>query len=279
MNDSYELFIPKCEIQNLTRRMLLNKVALVTGSTSGIGLDVIKALAREGAAVCMHGLGDEKTIQAQIEGIRATGAKVMYSNADLRKPAEIRAMVTQVVEAYGTIDILHNNAGIQHVAALESFPEEKWDAIMDVCLNSFFHASKAVIPLMKRAGWGRIINTGSMHALVASPYKSAYNAAKHGVNGLTKTLALELARDNITVNSICPGYVLTDLIKNQIKDQAKVRGISEERVVEDVLLADQPTKRFVDPKDIASLVLHLCGPHSSSFTGSCLSIDGGWTAR
>jgi 3-hydroxybutyrate dehydrogenase len=259
--------------------MLASKVALVTGSTSGIGLEVLRVLAGQGANVCMHGLGDKDVIKANIEGIRALGAKVIYSDADLRKPEEIRGMVAQCVAAFGSLSILHNNAGIQHVAAVESFPEDKWNDIMDVCLNSFFHASKAAIPHMKKEGWGRIINTGSMHALVASPYKSAYNAAKHGVNGFTKTLALELARDNITVNSICPGYVLTDLIRNQIKGQAKVRGISEERVVEEVLLADQPTKSFVDTKDIAALVLHLCGPHSSSFTGSCISIDGGWTAR
>lgn len=259
--------------------MLASKVALVTGSTSGIGLEVLKALAGQGASVCMHGLGDPGTIEANIKSIKDTGAKIIYSAADLRKPNEIRGMVKQCVDEFGALHILHNNAGIQHVAAVESFPEDKWNDIMDICLNSFFHASKAAIPHMKSAGWGRIINTGSMHALVASPYKSAYNAAKHGVNGFTKTLALELARDNITVNSICPGYVLTDLIRNQIKDQAKVRGISEERVVEDVLLADQPTKKFVDPRDIAALVLHLCGAHSSSFTGSCISIDGGWTAR
>lgn len=260
--------------------MLAGKVALVTGSTSGIGLAVVKALAGAGANVAMHGLGDPaeiKKLRDQIAG--ETGAKVFWHGADLRKPKEIRDLVAAVADQLGGLDILHNNAGIQHVAPVASFPEDKWDDIMAVCLHSNFHASKAAIPYMQKAGWGRIINTGSMHALVASPFKSAYNAAKHGVAGFTKTLALELAKSNITVNAICPGYVLTDLVKNQINDTARIRGIPVESVINDVLLADQPTKQFVKTEDIAALVLHLCGPNSSSFTGACLSIDGGWTAR
>ncbi|KAG1667132.1 hypothetical protein FOA52_004127 [Chlamydomonas sp. UWO 241] len=260
---------------------LVGKVALVTGSTQGIGLEVLRALAGAGCSVGMHGLGDPKTIADTRAKVASDfGTKVHLSSADLRKPSEIRDMVKSTANAFGgQLDILVNNAGIQFVSPVADFPEDKWDDIMAICLNSTFHASKAALPYMTAANWGRIVNTGSMHALVASPYKSAYNAAKHGVAGFTKTLALELAKTNITCNSICPGYVLTDLILKQIDDTARVRGIPRESVINDVLLLDQPTKRFVDPKDVAALVLHLCGPNSSSFTGACLSIDGGWTAR
>ncbi|KAF5832827.1 hypothetical protein DUNSADRAFT_11166 [Dunaliella salina] len=261
-------------------RFLAGKAALVTGSTSGIGLAVLKALAGAGANVGMHGLGDPKVIAKLRDEIAAeSGAQVAYSAADLRKPAEIREAIKSVAGELGGLDILHNNAGIQFVSPVEVFPEEKWDAIMDVCLNSTFHATKAALPYMIQAGWGRVINTGSMHALVASPYKSAYNAAKHGVAGFTKTLALEVAQKNITVNAICPGYVLTDLVRNQISSTARIRGIPEGSVISDVLLADQPTKQFVRPEDIGAFVLHLCGPNSAAFNGACLSIDGGWTAR
>lgn len=261
--------------------MLAGKVALVTGSTQGIGLAVLKALSGAGAHVAMHGLGEPGAIEAAKKKVMdvSTGGHFMFSDADLKKPAEIRDMVSRVADQLGGLDILVNNAGIQFVSPVKDFPEDKWDDILAVCLNSTFHASKAALPYMQKAGWGRIINTGSMHALVASPYKSAYNAAKHGVAGFTKTLALEVAKEGITCNAICPGYVLTDLIRNQIKDTARVRGIPEESVINDVLLADQPTKQFVQPVDIGGLVLHLCGPHSNSFTGACISIDGGWTAR
>eukprot|EP00798_Chlamydomonas_sp_ICE-L_P006281 gene6281-2912_t len=265
--------------------MLAGKVALVTGSTSGIGLAVLKALAREGADVAMHGLGEPSVIadlKKNLEKVLAEsggGGRLLYDDADLKKPAQIRDMVSRVADKLGGLDILVNNAGIQYVSPVKDFPEDKWEDIFAVCLHATFHASKAALPHMQKAGWGRIINTGSMHALVASPYKSAYNAAKHGVAGFTKTLALEVAKDNITCNAICPGYVLTDLIRNQIADTARVRGIPEESVINDVLLADQPTKKFVKPEEIGALVLHLCGPHSASFTGACLSIDGGWTSR
>ncbi|KAL6759925.1 hypothetical protein V8C86DRAFT_2563919 [Haematococcus lacustris] len=261
-------------------RFLAGKAALVTGSTSGIGLAVIKALAGAGADVALNGIASSQEVQRLRDQIAAeTGVKVVYADADLRKPAQIRDAVKRVADELGRLDIVHNNAGIQFVAPVESYPEDKWDAIMDVCLNSTFHVTKAALPYMLQRGWGRVINTGSMHSLVASPFKSAYNAAKHGVAGFTKTLALEVATKGVTVNAICPGYVLTDLVKNQIKDQAKTRGVTEDQVISQVMLADQPTKQFVKPEDIAGLVLHLCGPHSSSITGACLSIDGGWVAR
>eukprot|EP00199_Chlamydomonas_sp_CCMP681_P007104 CAMPEP_0119108014 /NCGR_PEP_ID=MMETSP1180-20130426/13016_1 /TAXON_ID=3052 ORGANISM="Chlamydomonas cf sp, Strain CCMP681" /NCGR_SAMPLE_ID=MMETSP1180 /ASSEMBLY_ACC=CAM_ASM_000741 /LENGTH=265 /DNA_ID=CAMNT_0007093577 /DNA_START=17 /DNA_END=814 /DNA_ORIENTATION=- len=261
-------------------RFLAGKSALVTGSTSGIGLVVLKALAGAGCNVAMHGFGDQQQLKKIQDNIAAEhDVKVVFSDADLRNPLAIQDLVARVAGEFGSMDILHNNAGIQFVGPVETYPEEKWDAILDVCLSATFHCSKAVLPHMRHAGWGRIINTGSMHSLVASPYKAAYNAAKHGVAGFTKTLALELAQTQITVNCICPGYVLTDLVRNQIEDTARARNMAPERVMTEVMLADQPTKRFVAPEDIAGLVLHLCGPHSSSITGACLSIDGGWTSR
>lgn len=264
-----------------TSAILKGKVALVTGSTQGIGLAVLKALAGAGANVAMHGL---PTAPEAINGRREAlgkefGVDVMYSDADLRNPQQIKDMVKSVQDKFGRLDILVNNAGIQHVAAVHELPDDKWADILAVCLSATFHTTKAALPGMMASGWGRIINTGSMHALVASPYKSAYNAAKHGVAGFTKTVALEVATKGITVNAICPGYVYTDLVRNQVEDTARVRGIPIESVVRDVMLADQPSKQFVKPEDVAALALHLCGPHSSSFTGACISIDGGWTAR
>ena len=229
----------------------------------------------------MHGLLPADAAQTATAALSAEfGVRVSFSGADVTRPVEIAAMVAAVqAENGGRLDILCNNAGIQHVAPLVDFPADKWDAILAVCLSAPFHATKAALPAMVAAGWGRVINTGSMHALVASPYKSAYNAAKHGVAGLTKTAALEVARTGVTVNAVCPGYVLTDLIKKQIGDQARARGIPEERVVEDVLLADQPTKRFVRVEEVGALVRFLCGDEAGSITGACLSNDGGWTAR
>jgi len=228
----------------------------------------------------MHGLVPELELKEKSSQIEMeTGSKVEYSNADLRDPAAIRDMVTAVVDRHSRLDILCNNAGIQYVAPVEDFPEDKWDAVIDVVLNSTFHASKAALPYMLRNGWGRIINTGSMHALVASPYKSAYNAAKHGVAGFTKTLALEVATKGITVNAVCPGYVLTELIEKQLENQAVTRGISKDRVIDEILLADQPIKRFVKPEEVGALVRHLCSEDAAALTGACLSIDGGWTAR
>lgn len=241
---------------------------------------MVKALAGAGCNVVVHGLGERDSMEALTASIgQDAGVKTIYSSADLRRPDEIRHMVKDAAQRLGGLDILCNNAGIQHVSPVTSFPEDKWDDIIAICLSSAFHTTKAALPHMQQRKWGRIINTGSMHALVASPYKSAYNAAKHGIAGFTKTVALELARENITCNALCPGYVLTDLVRNQLEDTARTRGIPKEEVIQNVLLADQPTKQFVQPEDIAALVLHLCGPHSASITGACLSIDGGWTAR
>ncbi|KAF6263895.1 hypothetical protein COO60DRAFT_1282023 [Scenedesmus sp. NREL 46B-D3] len=260
--------------------MLAGKAALVTGSTSGIGLAMARALAGAGADVALHGFGTPETIHGlQNELQNNHGIQTTYSDADLRKPPLIRDMVKQVHDKFGRIDILVNNAGIQFVSPVQDFPEDKWDDIIAVCLSSAFHTTKAALPYMLDQGWGRIVNTGSMHALVASPFKSAYNAAKHGIAGFTKTVALELAQKNVTCNAICPGYVLTDLVRNQLEDTARIRGMTVEQVVEKVLLADQPTKQFVKPEDLAAMVLHLCGPHSASITGACLSVDGGWTCR
>lgn len=261
-------------------RPLAGKVALVTGSTQGIGLGILRALAGAGADVVMHGLiPADKARSATAALSDEFGVRVGFSGADVSKPAECAAMVQGVEAQFSRLDILANNAGIQHVAPVVDFPEDKWDAILQVCLSAPFHATKAALPGMVARGWGRVINTGSMHALVASPFKSAYNAAKHGVAGFTKTAALEMARTGVTVNAVCPGYVLTELIEKQIGDQARARGIPPERVVEDVLLADQPTKRFVTPAEVGALVAFLCGDAAGSITGACLSVDGGWTAR
>jgi 3-hydroxybutyrate dehydrogenase len=229
----------------------------------------------------MHGIGDRDKLEAARSALASeTGAAVHLSTADLLRPAEVRAMVASGERAMGgRLDVLVCNAGAQHVAPVQDFPEDKWDALLAVVLSSTFHATKAAVPGMVARGWGRLINTGSMHASVASPYKSAYNAAKHGVAGFTRTVALELARTGVTCNAICPGYCLTDLVRGQLADTARARGMAEDEVVERVLLADQPTRRFVDTADVGALAVHLCGPHSSSITGALLAIDGGWTAR
>ena len=229
----------------------------------------------------MHGLLPADAARAATASLsKEFGVRVSFSGADVTCPAEISAMVARAQADHGgRLDILCNNAGIQHVAPVVDFPADKWDAILAVCLSAPFHATKAALPGMIEAGWGRVINTGSMHALVASPFKSAYNAAKHGVAGFTKTAALEVARTGVTVNAVCPGYVRTELIDRQIGDQAKARGIPEDRVIEDVLLADQPTKRFVRVEEVGALVRFLCSDEAGSITGACLSIDGGWTAR
>lgn len=261
-------------------RSLAGKTALITGSTSGIGLGYARALAGAGAAVMINGFGDAGEIAGHVAELQAlSGAGACHSGADMSKPDQIRAMVADCNAALGAPDILINNAGIQHVAPIDSFPEEKWDAIIAIILSSAFHTTKAVIPAMKAKGWGRIINTGSMHSLVASPYKSAYNAAKHGLAGLTKTVALEVAQAGITVNNICPGYVWTPLVENQIPDTMVARGLSREQVINDVLLAAQPQKQFVQVEQLASLMLYLCSDGAAAITGANLSMDGGWTAQ
>ena len=259
---------------------LKGKTALITGSTSGIGLGYARALAAEGAAVMINGFGDAADIDGYLAELSdSSGAQALYCGADMTKPSEIRDMVSLCNTKLGGPDILINNAGIQHVAAIDEFPEEKWDAILAIILSSTFHTTSAALPAMKEKGWGRIINTGSMHSLVASPFKSAYNAAKHGVAGLTKTVALEVATQGITANTICPGYVWTPLVEGQIPDTMKARGLSREEVINDVLLDKQPQKQFVTIEQVAALALFLCRDEASAITGTNLSVDGGWTAQ
>jgi 3-hydroxybutyrate dehydrogenase len=259
--------------------MLRSKVAVVTGSTSGIGLAIARALAEEGANVLLNGFGDA----AEIERTRAAVAadfsvSAIYSPADMSKPDQVAAMIGQAERELGAVDILVNNAGIQHVAPIEAFPPEKWDAIIAINLTAAFHAIRAAVPGMKGRKWGRIINTASAHSLVASPFKSAYVAAKHGLVGLTKTVALELAAEGVTVNCISPGYVWTPLVERQIPDTMAARGLSREEVIRDVLLEAQPTKEFVTVEQVAALAVFLCSDAASQITGANLSIDGGWTA-
>ena len=253
--------------------ILDGKVALVTGSTSGIGLAIAKALVAEGARLMINGFGDAAAIEKERASLGA-----LYDAADLSKPDEIEKMMKRCGDELGGPDILVNNAGIQHVANVEDFPTDKWDAILAINLTAAFHTTRLAVPGMKRKGWGRIINTASAHSLVASPGKSAYVTAKHGLAGFTKTVALEVARDGITANCISPGYVWTPLVESQIPDQMKTRNMTREQVMNDVLLAAQPTKRFVTVDEIASLALYLCRDEAKSITGSNLSIDGGWTA-
>ena len=259
--------------------MLKGKSAIVTGSTSGIGLAIATMLGEAGANIAFNGFGDLAAMNEERRALELNGAKTIYSDADLSKPAEVRRLVAEAKKAFGRVDIVVNNAGIQHVAPVEDFPDEKWDAIIGINLSSAFHACKAVFADMKARKWGRIINICSAHGLAASEFKVAYVASKHGIMGLTKTLALEGARFGITVNAICPGYVWTPLVEKQIPDQMKAHNMSEEQVKHDVLLAKQPTKEFVKPEDVASLALYLCGDAAAQITGSALSIDGGWIAE
>ena len=258
---------------------LKGKTALVTGSTSGIGLAYAKALAAEGANVLINGFGDAAAIEQERQALEAaSGAGAAYSAADMTKPDEIVAMVADCAAQFGGVDILINNAGIQHVAPIEEFPVDKWDAIIAINLTSAFHTVRTALPGMKAKKWGRIINTASAHSLTASPFKSAYVTAKHGIAGLTKTVALEAATFGVTANCISPGYVWTPLVEKQIPDTMKARGMTREQVMNDVLLAGQPTKQFVTVEQVASLALYLCGDGAASITGANLSMDGGWTA-
>jgi 3-hydroxybutyrate dehydrogenase len=260
--------------------MLANKTAVVTGSTSGIGLGCARALAEKGANVVINGLGDAAEIEKTRVAIEADfGVRCTYSPANMLNGDEIAGMIADAERDFGSVDILINNAGIQFVSPVDEFPVEKWDAIIAINLTSAFHAIRAALPGMKKKGWGRIINTASAHALVASPYKSAYVAAKHGIAGLTKTVALEVAQQGITVNAICPGYVWTPLVEAQIPDTMKARGMTEEEVKNDVMLAAQPTKQFVTIEQVAGYAVFLCSDTASSITGSVLPIDGGWTAH
>ena len=258
---------------------LKGKAAVVTGSTSGIGLATARALAKEGANVCLNGLGDPAEIEAARAAIASEfGVEVMHSPADMTRPPEIAAMVDAAAARFGSVDILVNNAGVQFVSPIAEFPQERWEWILAINLTAPFVAMKAAIPHMKAKGWGRIISTASAHSVVASPFKSAYVAAKHGVAGLTKTAALELARDGITVNCISPGYVWTQLVQNQIPDTMKARGLTREQVIDDVLLAVTPSKQFVQPEQIGAFAVFLCSDAASAITGANLSMDGGWTA-
>ena len=259
--------------------MLKDRVALVTGSTSGIGLAIARAFAKEGANVVINGFGDAAAIEQERAGIESEfGVKALYSGADMTKGAEIAAMVADAQKALGSVDILVNNAGIQFVSPIEEFPLEKWDQIIAINLSAAFHAIRAAFPGMKANKWGRIISTASAHALVASPFKSAYVAAKHGIAGLTKTVALEVATNKITCNCISPGYVWTPLVEKQIPDTMKARNMTREQVINDVLLTAQPTKQFVEFSQLAGLMLYLASDMGASANGAALSIDGGWTA-
>ena len=260
--------------------MLRGKSAIVTGSTSGIGLAIAHAVAEAGCNVMLNGFGNADAI----EGIRTTieteyRVRASFSGADMTKPGEIAGLVEEATASFGTVDILVNNAGIQHVAPIDEFPPEKWDAILAINLSSSFHTTRAVLPGMKANGWGRIINIASAHGLVASPYKAAYVAAKHGLVGLTKAVALEVAEQGITCNAICPGYVRTPLVDGQIEDTAKARGIDREAVIRDVILAAQPTKQFVESAQLGALAVFLSSDAAAAITGTALSVDGGWTAQ
>ncbi|PPD28612.1 MAG: 3-hydroxybutyrate dehydrogenase [Hyphomicrobium sp.] len=260
------------------------KTALVTGSTSGIGLGIAKAFAAVGLKVAINGSGATPAKIAEGEKLAAGLAaryetEVVFLKADLRQPAEAPRLVSEVSRAIGPVDVLVNNAGVQHVSAVEDFPADKWDEIIALNLSAAFHATRAVVPGMKARKWGRIVNVASAHALVASPMKSAYVAAKHGLNGLTKTVALEVAEHGITVNALCPGYVLTPLVERQIPDTAKARGMTEMEVVRDVLLKAQPTRQFVTAEEVAAAAVFLCSDGARSITGIALPLDGGWTAQ
>jgi 3-hydroxybutyrate dehydrogenase len=262
-------------------RPLAGRVAIVTGSTSGIGLGIARSLAQVGAHVVINGLGEQREIDfvcGELESLCPL-SRVTYNGANLMDPAEATGLVEDTIAEFGRVDVLVNNAGIQHVSPIESFPPEKYQAIIALNLSAAWYTTRAAFAAMKQNGFGRIINVASAHGLVASPFKSAYVAAKHGVIGLTKTIALEGAEHGITCNAICPGYVWTPLVENQIDDTAKARGITREQVIRDVLLAAQPNKRFAEVEELGALAVFLCGPGGRSITGTALPVDGGWTAH
>jgi 3-hydroxybutyrate dehydrogenase len=259
--------------------MTLNgKTAVITGSTSGIGLGIAQHFAKAGANIMLNGFGDPDEIRHLKNSLKNYGVEVAYHGADLSLPDTIGALIRETEIHFGAIDILVNNAGIQHVAPVDVFPTERWDRILSINLSAAFHTIRMSLPVMRGQNWGRIINIASAHSLVASPYKSAYVAAKHGLLGLTRCVALETAEEGITCNAVCPGYVLTPLVEQQVEDTAKARGINRENVIRDVILAAQWTKRFVAVEEVAQTALFLCSDAATNITGAALSIDGGWTA-
>ena len=256
------------------------KNAIVTGSTSGIGLAIAHTLAAEGCNIMLNGMGKKEEIDAIIADIsKQHGIKVSYSAADMSKPDQIRQMVKDTVSQFGGVDILVNNAGIQFTATVEEFPEEKWDAIISINMSATFHAIKAALPVMRKSGFGRIVNIASVHGLVASEHKVAYVAAKHGVVGITKVVALEAAESGITCNAICPGWVHTPLVQKQIEDKAKQEGIDVQKASDNLLGEKQPNKKFVKPEAIGGLIAFLCSEHADAMTGEIITVDGGWTAQ
>ena len=256
--------------------MLKNKTALVTGSTSGIGLGIAKALARQGCNIMLNGFGD---VQAAQDEVKALGVKVGYHGADMSKPAEIEDMMKAAAKEFGRVDILVNNAGIQHVASVEDFPVERWDAIIAINMSSAFHTTRLALPAMKAANWGRIINVASVHGLVASAQKSAYVAAKHGVVGLTKVTALETATTGVTCNSICPGWVLTPLVQKQVDAKAAALGVSNEEATKRLLGEKEPSMQFTTPEELGELAVFFCSPAANNVRGVAWNMDGGWTAQ
>jgi 3-hydroxybutyrate dehydrogenase len=262
------------------RRSLDGRVAIVTGSTSGIGLGIARALAAEGAAVMLNGFGDAEEIErTRLDLARTNGVDVAFMAADMSQPMQIEELARRAAAELGPVDILVNNAGIQHVAPIEDFPVAKWDAILAINLSAVFHLTRAVIGGMKARRWGRIVNIASAHGLIASPFKGAYVAAKHGVVGFTKVIALEGAEHGVTANAVCPGYVWTPLVEKQIEDQAKAHGIPREQVIRDVLLAQQPNKRFATVEELGTITAFLCSESAQSITGTAMPVDGGWVAH
>ncbi len=260
--------------------MAPQRTALITGSTSGIGRGIATTLARQGHHIVLNGFGDAADIEALRLRLQTEhGVQVRYSGADLSQPDQIETMMKTAIDEFGGVDVLVNNAGIQFVAPVDEFPVDKWNAILAINLSASFHTVRLALPTMKKRGWGRIINIASAHALVASPFKSAYVAAKHGIAGLTKTVALEVAAQGITMNAVCPGYVWTPLVEKQIPDTARARGITEQQVIDDVMLAHQPTKKFVTIEEVAALTAFLASDAAVSLTGAILPVDGGWTAQ
>jgi 3-hydroxybutyrate dehydrogenase len=259
--------------------MLHGKTALVTGSTSGIGLGIAQALAAQGASVMLNGFGDVEAAKAEVAKHATGGAKVSYHGADMSKPAEIEAMVKACEAEFGAVDVLVNNAGIQHVAPVEEFPVDKWDAIIAINLSSAFHAIRVALPGMKARGFGRILNVASVHGLVASAQKSAYVASKHGIVGFTKSVALETATTGVTVNAICPGWVLTPLVQKQVDARAAEAGISNEEAKKQLLAEKQPSLQFTTPEELAGLAVFLCSPAAANLRGTAINVDGGWVAQ